>query len=169
MTILLRMQNEQKTNPMKIGGTKVITRYSPLDRFRTFDQLSKLMNEVWGDADELRKGWSPPVDVKETDREITFIAELPGMDQKDIEVELVGDMLTIRGKREFAQEESRENYVRIERSYGSFQRSFSLSVPVKADAITAEYKNGVLSVVLPKADEVQPRKIQIAAQNGSNN
>ncbi|RMG25755.1 MAG: Hsp20/alpha crystallin family protein, partial [Armatimonadetes bacterium] len=78
-----------------------------------------------------------------------------------IDVELVGDVLTIRGKREFSDEEKRDDYVRIERSYGSFQRSFTIGVPVKADEISATYRDGILTVVVPKADEVKPRKIEV--------
>lgn len=140
----------------------MITRYRPIDnRFRTFDRLSRLMDEFFGDETEVRSGWMPSVDVKETDQALTFYVEVPGMRQEDIEVELVGDVLTIRGKREFAEEEQRDNFVRVERSYGSFQRSFTIGVPVKADEIDASYRDGVLTVTVPKADEVKPRRIAV--------
>jgi HSP20 family protein len=122
-----------------------------------------MMDELFGDETEVRSGWMPSVDVKETDQALTFYVEVPGMRQEDIDVELVGDVLTIRGKREFSEEEKREDYVRIERSYGSFQRSFTIGVPVKADEISATYRDGILTVVVPKADEVKPRKIEVKA------
>jgi HSP20 family protein len=122
-----------------------------------------MMEEFFEENDKnlMRVAWMPTVDVKETDKELTFVAELPGLKEEDITVEMVGDMLTIRGEREFSQEEKKDEYVRIERSYGSFQRSFSVDVPVKGDEICAEYKNGLLIVVLPKAEAIVPRKIAI--------
>ncbi len=141
----------------------MITRFSPIDRMREFGKLSKFFDDMFFDTEDTRKGWIPSVDVRETNRDFTFIVELPGLKQEDIEVEMVGDVLTIRGKREFADEEKRDDYIRIERSYGSFQRSFTLGTPVKSDAITASYKDGVLNVVVPKADEVQPKRIAISS------
>jgi len=161
MTIFIRTTPNQ-SKPSNKEVTKMITRYRPTDnRFRTFDRLSRMMDEFFGDETEVRSGWMPSVDVKETDQALTFFIEVPGIRQEDIEVELVGDVLTIRGKREFAQEEQRESFVRIERSYGSFQRSFTIGVPVKADEIDAGYRDGVLTVTVPKADEVKPRRIEV--------
>jgi HSP20 family protein len=140
----------------------VITRYIDNNRFRNLNTLGKIMDEVFGDSSELRSGWMPAVDIKETQTEITFFVEIPGVSQEDLDVELVGEVLTIRGKRESKSEESRENFVRVERNYGTFQRSFTIGVPVKADQISATYTDGVLSVVVPKADEVQPRRISIS-------
>ncbi|GIV02263.1 MAG: molecular chaperone [Fimbriimonadales bacterium] len=159
MTISLLIPNP---NLKKKEVPKMITRYRPFDnRLRTFDRLSRMMDEFFGDETEVRSGWMPSVDVKETDQALTFYVEVPGMRQEDIDVELVGDVLTIRGKREFSDEEKRDDYVRIERSYGSFQRSFTIGVPVKADEISATYRDGILTVVVPKADEVKPRKIEV--------
>lgn len=138
----------------------------PVDRFREFDEFaSRLFNEMFGDADELTRGWVPKVDVKETPQEFTVYAELPGVKQEDIEVEMVGDTLTIHGKREFSQEDRREDFVRIERSFGEFQRAFTLGVPVKAEAITCTFRDGVLKVVIPKADAVQPKKIPVKVES----
>lgn len=140
----------------------MITRYRPIDnRFRALDRLSRMVDEFFGAETEVHSGWMPSVDVKETDQALTFFVEVPGMRQEDIEVELVGDVLTIRGKREFAEEEQRDNFVRIERNYGSFQRSFTIGVPVKADEIDASYRDGVLTITVPKADEVKPRRIEV--------
>lgn len=139
----------------------MITRYSPVERMREFSKLSRFFDDMFIDTEDTRKGWVPSVDVRETKSDFTFIVELPGIKQEDIEVEIVGDVLTIRGKREFTDEEQRDSYIRIERSYGSFQRSFTLGTPIKSDAVTASYEDGVLSVVVPKADEVQPKRISI--------
>lgn len=132
------------------------------DRIRNLGTLNRFMEEMFRDDTELHSGWIPSVDVKETSTAITFFIELPGMKQEDIEVEMVGEMLNVRGKREFNSEERRDDYVRLERNYGSFQRSFTIGVPVKSNEINAQYKDGVLTVRVPKADEVQPRKIAIS-------
>lgn len=161
MTVFVRSKPNQ-INQSKKEVPQMITRYRPIDnRLRAIDRLSRMMDEFFGEETEVRSGWMPSVDVKETDQALTFYVEVPGMRQEDIEVELVGDVLSIRGKREFAEEEQRDNFVRIERSYGSFQRSFTIGVPVKADEIDAVYRDGVLTVTLPKADEVKPRRIEV--------
>ncbi|HWP30500.1 MAG TPA: Hsp20/alpha crystallin family protein [Fimbriimonadales bacterium] len=139
-----------------------------LERFRAFDELaSRLFDEMFRDVEELSRGWVPKVDVKETPQEFTIYAELPGVKKEDIEVEMVGDTLTIRGKREFSEEERREDFVRIERSYGEFQRAFTLGVPVKADAITCTYRDGVLKIVVPKSEAVQPKKIPVKVESAA--
>ena len=139
----------------------MITRW-PGERLRSFDRFSKMMEEMIG-ADEFRGAWSPVVDIKETPKELTFVAELPGMLEKDVEVELTGDVLTIRGTREFNTEEKKDDFVRIERSYGSFQRSFTLDIPVKQEEILASFKSGLLTVTVPKAESRLARKIEVKA------
>jgi HSP20 family protein len=108
-----------------------------------------------------QKRWVPAFDIAETETEIVVKAELPGMDVKDIEITLTDGLLTIKGEKKREHEDKRENYHRIERQYGSFSRSVSLSKGVKADAIDAGYKDGVLTVTLPKAEEHKPRKIEV--------
>lgn len=139
----------------------MITRW-PGERMRTFDRFNKMMDDLLG-TDGIRGGWTPVVDVKETQKELVFEAELPGMLEKDVNVEMVGDILTISGTREFNKEESKDDYVRIERSYGSFRRSFTLDVPVKAEEINATFKKGMLKVTIPKAENRPSRKIEIKA------
>ncbi len=107
--------------------------------------------------------WSPAVDVAETGNEIVLRAELPGMAQDDIDIELTGDTLTLRGERKFEAEERRDSFVRVERAYGKFQRSFTLGVPVQHDAVTATYQDGVLEVHLPKSEANKPRKVQVTS------
>lgn len=138
-----------------------ITRWAP-ERLRAFDRFNNMMEEMFSSmTDEYRGIWSPIVDVKETKTEYIFTAELPGVLQKDINVELTGDVLTISGNREFSKTENREDYVRIERSFGTFSRSFSLDTPVKADKINANCKEGILTIVLPKSEAALPKKITI--------
>ena len=107
--------------------------------------------------------WNPSVDIFETDNDVVVKAELPGMDPKSIDVRLENNVLLLKGERHFEKETKEENYHRIEREYGSFSRAFSLPMAVKEDKITAEYKDGILRVVLPKKEEVKPKTIKIEA------
>ena len=107
--------------------------------------------------------WNPSVDIFENDNEVVIKAELPGMDAKDIEVKLENNVLVLKGERRFEKEAKEENYHRIEREYGSFSRAFSLPAAVDGDKVTAEYKDGVLKVMLPKKEEIKPKPIKIAA------
>jgi HSP20 family protein len=109
------------------------------------------------------KGLTPAFDISETDNEIHVKAELPGMDPKEIEITLTGDLLTIKGEKKEEKEEKGENFHRRERRYGSFSRSFRLPVEVKADSINAGYKDGVLTVTLPKAEKETARRIEVTS------
>ena len=95
--------------------------------------------------------------------EITFHVELPGMKQEDIDVQFDGKMLSITGKREFAEQENKDHYVRVERRYGTFERTFTINASVKKDEVTATYKDGILTVVLPKGNGESNHKIAITA------
>lgn len=137
-----------------------ITRWAP-EPMRSFERFNKMMEEVFGTSDGFRGMWTPSVDIKEDKNNLMFLVELPGLTEKDVEVELNGGLLTIRGSRDFNKEEKREDYVCIERSYGSFQRTFSLDVPVKTDAINATFKEGILTVTVPKLESRTPKKIAV--------
>ena len=137
----------------------MITRW-PGERLRSFDRFNKMMEEVFG-GDELRCVWAPAVDVKETSKDLTFKVELPGLKEDEVSVELAGDILTISGSREFKDEQTKDDYVRIERSYGSFRRSFTLDVPVKSDEIDASFEDGLLTVKVPKAESKPTQKIAV--------
>ena len=113
--------------------------------------------------------WAPAVDIYETPNELVVKADLPDVNEKDIDVRVENNLLTIRGERKFEKSVSEENYLRVERTYGAFSRSFSLPNTVNAEAIGAEYKNGVLTVTLPKREESKPRQVKVtvnAATNG---
>ena len=126
----------------------------------TFDRMSQIMEDVFGHNLEMSP-WMPPVDIKETEKEYMFLIELPGLHKEDIEVTLSNDILKITGKREFAKEVTEENYVRRERRYGQFARSFKLDTHVRPDAIKAEFKDGILNVWVPKIEPVLPHKVHI--------
>lgn len=106
--------------------------------------------------------WTPLVDIFEKDNEIVIKTELPGMKQDDIEVNVENNILTISGERKQEDEVKKENYHRVERFYGSFQRSFTLPSIARTDAIVAEYSDGVLTLHVPKAEEAKPRKIPVS-------
>ncbi|HTP44456.1 MAG TPA: Hsp20/alpha crystallin family protein [Candidatus Acidoferrum sp.] len=112
--------------------------------------------------------WAPAVDIQETENELVLKADLPGIEEKDIDVRIENNTLTIRGERKFEKQVNEDNYLRVERSYGSFSRSFSLPNTINTEAIHAEYKNGVLSVQMPKRAESKPKqvKVNVEATNG---
>lgn len=105
--------------------------------------------------------WSPAVDIIETEDDIVLEAELPGMSKEEIEISLTGDTLTLSGERKFEQARNSEQYLRIERQYGSWRRSFQMDVVIETSGVSASYENGVLTVRLPKARAAQPRQIAI--------
>ncbi len=121
-------------------------------------ELDQLLDEVWRGsggawAPAACSEFAPRVDISETDEGFRVTAELPGLEEKDFEVSLEGDVLTIKGEKKLAHEEKREGYTHVETSSGSFQRAFRLPVEVDPDAVKAEFKNGVLTVTLPKPEE----------------
>jgi HSP20 family protein len=134
------------------------------DPFRDAVRLRDDLNRWWPFEGEARKivPWSPDIDIKETEKEITFKADLPGMKMEDIDVSVDDSQVTISGERKFEKEEKGKDFVRTERSYGSFCRSFNTGVPIKEDKVKADYKDGVLNVVLPKAEARKPKKIKVS-------
>src|SRR5512140_2568964 len=116
--------------------------------FRTFqDAVNRMLSEP-----RSQRPWTPAVDILETDNELVVKADLPDVDMKDIQVEIENGTLTLKGERKFEKEEKETGYHRIERSYGSFARYFSLPDTVEPDKVKADYKNGVLTVTLPKKE-----------------
>jgi HSP20 family protein len=112
--------------------------------------------------------WAPAVDIYETENELVVKADLPDVSEKDLDVRIENSTLTIRGERKFEKKVEEEHYLRVERTYGSFSRSFSLPNTVNSEAIKAEYKNGVLTVELPKRAESKPKQIKVNVTNGQN-
>jgi len=135
---------------------------------RDFDRMRREMDRLWDSFFEGRPArrteegqWYPSLDVAETKNDVVVKAEIPGLDSKDIDISLSNGVLTIRGEKKREREEKEENYHLVERSYGSFTRLVQLPCEVKADKIDASYKNGVLKVILPKAEEAKKKEIKI--------
>ena len=144
-----------------------LTRWDP---FRDLVTLQERMNRIFDESYRARGGdedwalggsWAPAVDIFEKDGNIVLKAELPGVDAKDVDVRVENNVLTLRGERKFDNEVKRESYHRVERSYGAFTRSFTLPNVVDTGNIKADFKDGVLHMVLPKREEAKPRQIQI--------
>jgi HSP20 family protein len=143
-----------------------LVRFDPLREMeRLHSDLNRLFEGVpaEGRTADTGRTWAPAVDVAETEEAILVRAELPGMAREDIDIELSGETLTLRGERKFESEEKKNNLVRIERRYGKFLRSFTLATPIQTDRVSASYKDGILEVVLPKSEETRPRKVQVVA------
>ena len=128
--------------------------------FRTFEGAYRTPRE---EEPSMVATWSPLVDVFEDADGITLKVELPEVEAKDVDIQIEGNQLTVKGERKLEQEDKREGYHRIERTYGTFARTFTLPATVDAEHITAESKDGVLRVFLPKKAETKPRQIKIAA------
>lgn len=107
--------------------------------------------------------WVPPMDVLDTAQAVVVKAELPGLRAEDIDIECDSDMLTLKGERKFEEHVDKERYHRVERAYGSFERSFRLPPGTVGTGITASFKDGVLEVRVPKTEDVKPRKVQISS------
>jgi HSP20 family protein len=148
-----------------------ITRLQPFRGFSALqDQVNRIFNETvrsQGDESALT-AWAPSVDIYETPNELVVKADLPEVDEKDIDIRVENNLLTIRGERKFDKSVTEDNYLRIERTYGTFSRSFSLPNTVNAETIRAEYKNGVLTVNLPKREESKPRQVKVNVTTASN-
>ena len=104
--------------------------------------------------------WAPPVDIYETENELVLKADLPDLEEKDIDVRVENNLVTIRGERKF-EKDNEDNYLRVERTYGPFTRSFSLPNTVNSESVQAEYHNGVLSLHMAKREESKPKQIKI--------
>jgi HSP20 family protein len=125
------------------------------------NRLSRLLDIPREDQADFLGSWSPAVDIYDKGAEVVIHAEIPGMKKEDIDVRVENNILTIRGKRERKEEVNEEGYFRAERTYGAFSRSFSLPTTVEIGKIAAEYKDGVLTLRLPKAEEAKPRQIEV--------
>ena len=147
-----------------------IVRYDPFRDLRSLqDEVNRLfssnLSRAFGDEGIARGAWNPSVDIYENKDQIVLEAELPGMNREDFELSIENNVLTLRGERRFEKKDETDNYHRVERSYGSFTRSFTLPQTVTAEGATAEYRNGVLRVTLPKREEVKARKIEITGES----
>lgn len=145
-----------------------IVRWDPFRDMMTIqDRMNRLFDQTLSrtKADEeeglAASTWAPAVDIYETPDSLVLKAELPGVSRENIDIQVRDNTLTLKGERRFEREVKDENYLRIERSYGSFQRAFSLPTVIQQDKIKAVFTDGVLEVTLPKAEEVKPKQVKI--------
>jgi len=135
---------------------------------RIWPETTQLFDEFFNDFpfptwdSSQRENWMPTVDILEKDGNLILRAEVPGMNQKDIDLKLEGNVLTMRGEKKSSEEEKHGNYHRVESSYGSFTRSFNLPETVDRDKIHADYKDGILTITIPQRPEVKPREIPVS-------
>jgi HSP20 family protein len=127
------------------------------------EQINRMFGDVVGRTGEESNltPWAPEVDIYETENELVVKADLPDVNPQDLDIRVENNILTIRGERKFDNKVNEDNYLRIERSYGSFSRSFSLANSVKSDEIKADYQNGVLTLSIPKREEAKPKQIKV--------
>jgi len=127
------------------------------------EQINRVFHDVVGHAGEESNltPWAPSVDIYETENELVVKADLPDVNPQNLDIRVENNILTIRGERKFESKVNEDNYLRIERAYGSFSRSFALANSVKTEAIRADYQNGVLTLSLPKREEAKPKQIKV--------
>lgn len=144
-----------------------LVRWSPFTEYNT---LAERMNRLWseslrnvgGESEvELGSAWYPVVDIYEKGDDIVLEAELPGLKKEDIDVRVENNVLTLRGERKLERETKKDGAFRSERAYGTFSRSFTLPTMVASDKIQAEYKDGMLTLVLPRVEEAKPKQIPV--------
>jgi len=143
-----------------------ITRFDPFRQvYRLQDRMNRIFEDALGrpvdDADFFVGAWTPAVDILETEDELVLRAELPGMKAEDVDIRIENSTLTLRGERKFEAKEDKVNFHRRERIYGAFSRSFTLPSTVEQEKVTAEFKDGILQLSLPKKEETKPRQITI--------
>ena len=146
-----------------------IMKYDPFRELRSLqDDMNRLFvsNFSRGSEEGFMSGaWAPSVDIFENKENLVIEAELPGMKREDVDVSIENNVLTLRGERKFEKKDDGDNYHRVERSYGSFTRSFTLPQTVTSEGATADFSNGVLRVQLLKREETKARKIEITGEN----
>jgi HSP20 family protein len=143
----------------------VLTRWEPFREFSTLqDRMNRLFRETQGSSQDetlTSSSFAPAVDVYEDEHNVTLKIEVPGIDEKDIDVRIENNTLTVHGERKIEKEEKEENYRRVERQYGSFTRTFNLPPTVDAEKVQADYDKGVLNITLPKKAEAKPKQIKV--------
>ena len=148
--------------------TTGLMRWNPetdLLRGRMDRLFNEMLGDIWGGRASAEgvamRTWAPPVDIRETEDALVLTVELPGMSKEEVEITLENNVLTLAGERKFEKEVKGETWHRVERSYGSFSRSFTLPATVRIERVEASFTDGVLAIKLPKVEESKPRKIAI--------
>jgi len=154
-----------------------IQRWRPWDEFREMERrLDEMFRHplltlrhppAWWRVPTAELGWMPALEVYEKDDKFVVRAELPGMKKEDIDISIVGDTLTIRGERKAESEVKDEDYYRCEMCYGKFSRAITLPSAIQADKVEASYQNGILEIVLPKAIEAKPKKVEVKVKEST--
>jgi HSP20 family protein len=141
-----------------------LSRWEPFRGVNTLqDQINRLFNDAFertGEESDLTS-WAPAVDIYENEHELVVKADLPDVDPKDLDIRVENNILTIRGERKFQKKVDESNYLRVERTYGAFSRSFALANTVNPEAIKADHHNGVLTLTVPKREEAKPKQIKV--------
>jgi HSP20 family protein len=149
--------------------TRSLVRWNPSHAmFR--NPMSRLIDQAFTEFlapmaatdDALGTDWVPPVDIREEQDKLIFVAEMPGLDRDSVEITFENQVLTLRGERKFERDEEKDSYHRIERAYGSFSRSFRLPTNVDTGTAKASFDNGILTIELPKSESARPRKLEIS-------
>jgi HSP20 family protein len=145
----------------------VLTRWEPFREFATLqDRINRVLRESYTGADRdeslTTSSFAPAVDVYEDEHKVALKIEVPGINEKDIDVRVENNTLTVHGERKIEKEEKEENYRRVERQYGSFTRSFTLPQTVDTENVSATYDKGVLNISLPKKAEAKPKQIKVS-------
>ncbi|MGD2115661.1 MAG: Hsp20/alpha crystallin family protein [Acidobacteriota bacterium] len=146
-------------------GASMLSSFGP--RMTAFDRLFdqeilrpfRMLEEMTESLGQ--RGWAPPVDIRETEEAYEVMADLPGFDKENVDITLENNVLTLRGERAWEGDQGEQSYRRIERAYGEFTRSFSLPSQVDAEKVDATFKDGVLTVTIPKSAESRPRRIAV--------
>jgi HSP20 family protein len=142
----------------------LLSRFEPFRETQRESQLSRLFNDFFerSSQESSLTPWAPAVDIYEDEHQLVVKADLPDVKPEDLDIRVENNILTIRGERKFEKKVNEKNYLRVERAYGTFSRSFSLSNTVKSDAIQADYRDGVLTVTVPKREEAKPKQIKVS-------
>ena len=143
----------------------VLTRFEPYREFTTLqDRINRLFRDSFGDNQDAltTSSFSPAVDVYEDEHTVNLKIEVPGVDERNLDIRVENNTLTVHGERKFEKEEKEENFRRVERQYGSFTRSFTLPQAVDAENVSANYDKGVLKITLPKKAEAKPKQIKVS-------
>jgi HSP20 family protein len=143
-----------------------MSRWNPATAaYVTREPFSRLLDTFFNDlqGEEVsNRSWVPPVDIQETAEGYRLLAELPGLTREDINITLENNVLRLSGERKFEKDVKKESYHRVERTYGAFSRAFALPQQVNAESVQAAFENGVLTILVPKAEQAKPRKIEIS-------
>ena len=149
--------------------TYLTTRRPMRNLFNLHNQMEKVFSDLFashdGETDIEETSWIPTVDISETENGFEIRAELPGVSKKDVNVSVTDNLLTIKGEKHQEEETDGKDYHRVERRYGSFQRSFTLPRHIETDAIKAEFKDGVLTLGIPKTEAAKPTEVPITVNS----